>query len=163
MRPVRIQVDNSVRYNVHLVVLENESYLEIKDRFKKTMNIVPVARKKIPVKVHFYKSQWLYRKWSGCGYGHVNIELPDGNLLNYDLKEEECGLIGNGFWYLTPDKTVDAFVTTEDLQKAIKMTRKPLCLWSIFSRNCFTIVATALGGSKKEDVTKLLRTQNENL
>lgn len=158
--PIRVQIDNSVRYNVHLVVLEDESYLEIKDRFKGTVNQVPVARKKIPVKIHFYKSRWLYRKWMGIPYGHVNLEIVNfysitGKFLNLDLNPLECGILDS--YPLKPDKTIEAEVSLEDLRKAIQATTEPLSLFSIFKHNCFTVVAKALGGSTKETVTNLLK------
>lgn len=148
---IRVQIDNSLRYNVHLVVIENEAYLEIMDRFAKTLRQIPVARRKIKANVNFYRSQWLYRLWSRLPYGHINIEFSDGTFLNLDLKTEECGLISS--YQLKPDYVIETTIELDNLSKAVDATKKPLSLWSIFSHNCLTVACLALFGSK--DLTKL--------
>lgn len=153
----RIQVDNSLRFNVNLIVLENESYLEIKDRFNGTTKIVPASRKKLSIRVNFYKSRWYYRLWSRLPYGHVNITLTDNTILNKDLNEFECGIMKQ--YPIKPDLFIETEVRLEDLQKAINEAVEPLKLTSIFRNNCFKVVLIALGLSNMKEFRAWIKAQ----
>lgn len=153
----RLQIDNTVTHMVFLVVSDTESCLEIYDRKTGERSFVPVARKKIPVKVHYYRSHWLYRLYSGTKYGHVNIELPENKILNYDLEPTLCGILHKDLYPILPDKTIETYTTEENIIEALKMVEKPLSLWTILKKNCFIVTAKCLGGSNKKTVTNLLK------
>lgn len=155
---IRVQVDNSVRYSVHLCVTEDGSYVEIKDRFNKKTRIVPLSEDETAVKIHLYKSRWYYRLYSGIGYGHINIELPDKTILNSSIYPEECGILNS--YDQIPDHTIGMIVKKADMQKAIEASKTPVSLWNIFSYNCFKMVAIAVTGEK--NTKELFRLINQS-
>lgn len=96
------------------------------------------------VKVNFYRCGFFYSFITKHEFGHTNIELPSGIVINCSIVADLVGCLPS--YPYKPDATVELNLDPDNLVKVIEYASKPMSWLFLYDRNCIGALSIALSG-----------------